>query len=294
MNDKLYIIGNGFDLAHKLPTKFDPDFKNISEKYETGNFRNIYQSKKDCIWSDFENLLANPDFESLETIFDCYEIDYLSDRESDRSDIIYEVELNGKLKEELYEFSKNAEDCLHNKKSINFFSELLDINGYYISFNYTHTLEYLYKVPSNHILHIHGEVGKNNLKLGYTYGQFKPEECSYYSKINVSNIQNKYEINYDYYYRTAFKNLYDKCKSFYKAIRIDLLEEFFDDKSCEINEIIVYGHSCAIDFDYFNYICKRYPNANWKFYIKDRNQKLNIIKLISRDSLKNTKINKVE
>lgn len=34
MQNKLFIIGNGFDLANNLPTRFDPDFKNIAIKYE--------------------------------------------------------------------------------------------------------------------------------------------------------------------------------------------------------------------------------------------------------------------
>ena len=80
MKDKLFIIGNGFDIAHNLPTKFDPDFKNIALKYEQDNFWELYQSRENDIWSDFENLLAHPDFNSLEEIFDGYSPDYLSDR----------------------------------------------------------------------------------------------------------------------------------------------------------------------------------------------------------------------
>lgn len=34
MKNKLFIIGNGFDLAHNLPTRFDPDFKNIDRRYD--------------------------------------------------------------------------------------------------------------------------------------------------------------------------------------------------------------------------------------------------------------------
>lgn len=42
MERKLVIIGNGFDIDHGLPTKFNPDFKNISEKYESDNFWDLY------------------------------------------------------------------------------------------------------------------------------------------------------------------------------------------------------------------------------------------------------------
>lgn len=90
----------------------------------------------------------------------------------------------------------------------------------YINFNYTHTLEEIYGIPSEQILHIHGEVGKDNLKL------------------------------------------------FYKEIKIRLLENFLGKDQCKFEEIIVYGHSCAIAFDYFIYLNTRYSNAYWKFLCK--------------------------
>ena len=58
MNNILFIIGNGFDLAHGLPTKFDPDFKVIAEKNESNPyFWELYQSAEPNICSDFENLI---------------------------------------------------------------------------------------------------------------------------------------------------------------------------------------------------------------------------------------------
>lgn len=37
MKHKLFIIGNGFALAHNSLTRFDPIFKNIVRKYEQAN-----------------------------------------------------------------------------------------------------------------------------------------------------------------------------------------------------------------------------------------------------------------
>ena len=75
MKSQLFIIGNGFDLAHNLPTRFSPDFKNIAMRHEPNCFWDFYQSNKDDIWSDFENLLGCPDFNSLEEIFQSYSPD---------------------------------------------------------------------------------------------------------------------------------------------------------------------------------------------------------------------------
>ncbi|MDY2726230.1 MAG: hypothetical protein SOV36_05375, partial [Anaerostipes faecalis] len=69
-----------------------------------------------------------------------------------------------------------------------------------------------------------------------------------YREVEVEDYINTKE---DYYIRTAYEELLIKCRSFYKEIRIDLLKDFLDKNLCKIEEIIVYGHSCAIDFEYF-------------------------------------------
>ena len=299
MKNKLFIIGNGFDLAHDLPTRFDPDFKNIARKYEQDSFWDLYQSREGDIWSDFENLLGYPDFNTLEEIFYGYEPDYLSDRESDRERIIHQVQLNGNLQDALYAFAYEAEESLCNIQANDFIERILDSAGYYITFNYTHTMEEIYNIPREQILHIHGEVGENNLELGYPKGNFTPEKYSYdargkgrgpYVEIDLEDRIDGIE---DYYIRTAYAELFDKCKSFYKESRIDLLEDFLDKNQCKVEEIIVYGHSCAIDFDYFSYLNIRYSNAYWKFYVRGAEQESNVQYLIQKYSIKNACILKV-
>ena len=137
MSNRLYIIGNGFDRAHNLPTSYNPDFKNIAEKYESEHFWDIYQSREPDIWADFENLLGCPDFNFLQEIFDGYEPDMLSDSESDRDGIILQVDLNGNLTEALYEFADNAEGELDNTYRERTIEKILDENAFYISFRST-------------------------------------------------------------------------------------------------------------------------------------------------------------
>lgn len=288
MKNKIFIIGNGFDLAHNLPTKFDTDFKNITMQYEQNFFWDLYQTQENDIWSNFENLLGCPDFNCLEEIFVGYEPNYLSDRESDRDSIISQVELNGRLMDELYTFANNAEYCLSKVQAQDYFIQILDFDAYYINFNYTHTLENIYNICEKQVLHIHGEVGKNNLMLGYPKGNFTPEK--YYDDVRKKgrgpyierNIEDYIATIDDYYKKMAFSKLVDKCEKNYKEIKIDLLNDFLDNNQCEIKEIIVYGHSCAIDFDYFYYLNKKYLDAHWKFYIKGENQKQNVEVLISK------------
>lgn len=296
MKDKLFIIGNGFDIAHRLPTKFDPDFKNIALKYEQDNFWELYQSREDDIWSDFENLLGCPDFNSIEEIFNGYAPDYSSDREGDRNSIIFQVDLNGKLWEALCEFADVADKHLRYIQANKFIAQLIERDGYYITFNYTHTLEKVYNISREHILHIHGEAGQNNLELGYPEGAFTPEKYYYdvrgkgrgpYRELELEEYINNIE---DYYVQTAYEQLIAKCKSFYKEIHIDLLSNFLNKNTNNIEEIVVYGHSCAIDFDYFDYLNSRYPTAHWMFYVRGITQENNVRNLIEDYGIKNANV----
>lgn len=299
MRNKLFIIGNGFDIAHDIPTKFIPDFKNIATKYEQDNFWELYQTQEDDIWSDFENLLSCPDFNSLEEIFDGYAPDYLSDRESDRNSIIFQADLNGKLLEALYEFADIAENNLRYTQANELIKQILDPDGLYITFNYTHTLEKIYNITEQHILHIHGEAGNNNLMLGYPEGTFSPEKYYYdvrgegrgpYSAVEFEKYIDNIE---DYYVHTAYKQLFTKCKSFSKEIRIDVLKDFLAKNTHPLKKIIVYGHSCAIDYDYFDYLNLAYPTAQWFFYIKGNKQEYDTINLITNLRIQNAEIVKL-
>lgn len=157
-------------------------------------------------------------------------------------------------------------------------------------------MESLYNIPQQHILHIHGEAGKSHLDLGYPKGNFTPEKYCYdargkgrcpYVETKIENYVNSIE---DYYVRAAYEELIDKCKSFYKESRINLLKDFLYTNQCEIGNIIVYGHSCAIDFEYFNYLNARYANANWTFYAVNEDQESSVLQLIKRYSIKGADI----
>lgn len=292
MSKRLYIIGNGFDRAHNLPTSYNPDFKRIAGKYENENFWDIYQSREPDIWADFENLLGCPDFNSLEKIFDGYAPNYLSDSESDRDGIILQVEVNGHLMPALYKFAEQAESALENTNRERSIERILDNEAFYITFNYTHTLEEIYDISFEHVLHVHGEVGKDNLLMGYPKGKFTPEKYFYdvrqkgrgpYAELEIQDYIDEIE---DYYIRTAYDELLEKCKSFNKEIKVDLVDIFLDKAESQIEEIIVYGHSCEIDFEYFDAINKRYPKAKWFFYVASYNQQDSVEQLIEKICIK--------
>ena len=246
--------------------------------------------------------MANPDFNELEEIFDGYAPDYSSDYERDRTAIITQVDLNGKLSEALSEFASQAEDSLRFINPLPFFNKIFKDSDIFISMNYTHTLEKLYGIDQNMILHIHGEVGDNNLIIGYPEGNYKPEKYYYdvrqkgrgpYVELEVEEyIERMIQDDiFDYYTYTAYDMLISKTKSFYKTPQTSLLSEFLKNKN--FNEIVVLGHSCAIDFPYFEYLNNKYPEATWYFSPYDDYTKCNIENLIFRFGILNTVICKM-
>lgn len=294
--DKLYIIGNGFDIAHGLPTNFKPDFKKIAENIESIDcFWDLYQSRNNDIWSDFENLLAHPDFNYLEEIFNNSYPDYSSDHESDRDGIITQVDLHGQLNIALDKFASNAEKKLKEIDKSAAYDELLDKDGHFLTFNYTHTLEKLYDISPQNVLHIHGEFGQKNLLLGYPEGHFDPEEYGfdvtqkgrYYRSLSISEYVDQIS---DYYTRTAYENLLDKVRGFNKSILISDLQKFLGDFS--IRQIHVIGHSYKIDFEYFKYLNEKYPIAEWTFMYHTDEDDGNARKLVSNLSISNVVFHK--
>ncbi len=295
--NRLFIIGNGFDIEHGLPTKFDPHFKTIAQTVEQIDyFWDIYQSQQVDIWSDFENCLAHPDFNALEEIFDGYSPDYSSERESDRDAIITQVDLNGNLYDALRVFAKQAEDAIDSTQTLTRYKNYFTKNDLFISVNYTHTIEKLYEINDEQILHIHGEVGKNNLILGYPDGCFAPEKYYYdvrqkgvgpYAEVDIRNhIEDMLENEQiDYYTYTAYKQLINKTESFCKIPQIKELTNFLIGK--DIGTIIVIGHSCKIDFPYFQFLNKKLPHSRWFFNPFDISTEIGIREMIENIEIKN-------
>lgn len=136
----LVIIGNGFDLAHGLPTKYT-DFHNYLEK-----------TNPDCIdrldslftfgeqWCDFENGLGHLKESAAQVILKSYLGIHTTIKDEIRKSFaswVTSIEKNNNATKK-YELSKEDE---------------------YLSFNYTHTLHRSYGINEKNIKYIHGCIG---------------------------------------------------------------------------------------------------------------------------------------
>lgn len=194
----LVIIGNGFDLAHGLPTKYT-DFHNYLEK-----------TNPDCIdrlgslftfgeqWCDFENGLGHLKESAAHVVFKSY------------------PGIHTTIKEDIQRTFASWVISLEEKNNATKKYELSKVDEY-LSFNYTHTLHRSYEIDENNIKYIHGCVG-----LGLSdYKQliFGHKECVGNSitqpllDATVKNVDSIIARNKDYFNSLSDKNI-DTIKVF--------------------------------------------------------------------------------
>ncbi len=165
-----FIIGNGFDCHHGLKT----EFRNF-EKYISVTYPHLYgwldmrfsPLRKGEYWKDIETCLANCSYDTI--VDEAYAgRRSLSESDSYWGDLQYNLSVERdnfcQVKKALDEWINQIESEVKTLKPKNFpFRE----NDLYLTFNYTSTLETVYRIPSEKILHIHGTWERNSKVLGH-------------------------------------------------------------------------------------------------------------------------------
>ena len=158
---RVFIIGNGFDLAHGLKTSYlnFRDYLRNNYYYFYNQIKEYNLFEGDELWSNFENNLSKIDISTLTSYANLQcsdDFDYDS-MEGDNIDFAVENELNyiDSLSEKIAEWLSNTINLNLCNKIINkvYFEE-----SFWFTFNYTHTIEDLYNVNSNSVFHVHGDI----------------------------------------------------------------------------------------------------------------------------------------
>lgn len=315
--DRLVVIGNGFDLAHGLHTKYS-DFMKYLLSYERqperiqGQYIRLDSvSKQDQerhrfydaiskyipeqnLWSSFEEALSILDEEQLQDDNSCYLLGYGDEnwRDSAHHDFQYMVgEALSFASDIPKHFSKWISGIdTHVCPIIS--ANIINSNCLFLNFNYTDTLEAVYGIPVGRILYIHGKALRgDNLVLGHhndTLFQDEPipefqseEERSFYYDNYSEDIRiTEAQDIIKSYFRQTYKDT---------ASIIGYNHLFFNSLSA-INEVYILGHSLSeIDFDYFLEIKKRVPHT-CKWYISYHDNMTNAQNLIYRLNLQSYQI----
>ncbi len=251
----LYVIGNGFDLAHGFKTSYRDfaeylqiNYPELHEQLES----NCYLDKD--LWSNFEEALGALD---LYTLADSEEPDPLTDPSLDKGSRQSLYAYEDTTKENLgYFLEQLTESFFYWISSVDCFTNpRLNFNekAKYLSFNYTETLKLIYGISD--VLHIHGCVDDaKSIILGHV--NIKEIKDSFFE--NINDIFNGINDSL----RKNVENIYDANKG------------FFDNLS-DINEVVILGHSLSdVESLYFQKICSKVNLDDCKFYVSyyDKNE----------------------
>ncbi|MDF3026916.1 MAG: hypothetical protein K0S23_1223 [Fluviicola sp.] len=260
--EKLYVIGNGFDLHHGIRSLYT-DFKLYLEEKDNELIEALEKYFiADYLWSDFEATLADLDTEEIVDeclmYFESYGVDDWSD--AYHHSYQYEVQkridiLTSKMKERFTEWIIQLEIP-------SVLDELvcLDREAYYINFNYTSTLQRLYKIPESRILHIHNKAVDLNstLILGHSRDPNEQDNLSGYNDEDTDvRIAEGNEI-LDKYFEETYKSTNTIIKENNSLFR----------NLANVREIFVLGHSLSlVDQPYFAEIVRNIDTTSVKWTI---------------------------
>lgn len=277
---KLFLVGNGFDLSHKIPSSYEDfhDFLKEEYAYQKGNPWVIPQSftlpnggedfnEEELVgflitvisnaeelgekWSDVETSLGKLDYS-----------EFLDDWSTDDDD--------DNNFQEVYKNEDNAYALFEATRRIQYFFNVwiksIDISGIleksdfielineqedlFLTFNYTKTLEKLYNLKN--VCHIHGE---QDGKIYFGHGN-KRDNTEYYERNHIGS---------EYILSDLDEELRKKTEDALKNS-----QWFFNSIDNDISEIYSFGFSFSeVDLVYLKEIFRKLNTNNSTFFLND-------------------------
>ncbi len=281
---KLFIIGNGFDLAHKLPTsyyKFRDYLKDkVNHKKELSGYYitvpdsylmpdgdEAYNDSEAALflldlienanikgdkWMNFEEALGELE---LWNYFD----DYFDDDDNEWHEVCRNEDKACRIRQVTLQIKKYFSDWISKvdisiakakkEKAKKEFQELIDHdNDIFLTFNYTRTLEEFYKVKN--VCHIHGQIG-GDIIVGHGNN-----EDNYIDDIRFIGAENILSELHN-----------DMKKDVQNIIRNNM--KFFGSLG-EVKEVYSYGFSFSdVDMAYIEIICHKLKGKKAVWYLHD-------------------------
>lgn len=273
MNKTLYIIGNGFDRYHGLDTRYQAFGFYLKQQHsEIYELLTQYfglpdldpekeESQWDPLWADFENALADLDFETV--LED--NMNYVASGNWEKASDFhaYQIEMEmivDKLTKDLRKVFKEFIMAVEFPESIDKLRLGFEPGAIFLTYNYTNTLERYYGIHWKRILYIHGKalLPEEGIVLGHGRDpeEFGEEEAKQPEDLDEEQLEqwrehmsNKYDPSFEmgkqelmYYFNGSFKataEIIQKNKSFFESLS-------------DISKVVVLGHSISpVDQAYF-------------------------------------------
>ena len=262
-NRILYIIGNGFDLAHGIKSSYW-NFREWlgNNRSNLIGMMDIFFSNQRDVWSSIEQALGEYNEESI--------LDYC--RPDEEFDYDHSLSSSARVEDSpmtffqpvLEEFRDAFRDWVDSIE-ISGIEKVYKLNtdSRYLSFNYTDTLETEYGIAQNKVTHIHGSrLNDEEYIIGHNNNR------------NPSSVWDDDGLTFE---QQAYENIIVWMNKFTKQYNRNIANHSsFFDSLYDIKQIIVIGHSMSkVDWPYFREIIKNIgKEIPWIIYchsIDDRN-----------------------
>ena len=276
----LWIIGNGFDIAHGLNTKYN-NFKEFLNEYNP-DLKNVLEdgcNDSDLLWSRFEEALGYLDYDYLLDVYrDEVDIGLDSPGLCAHNMIQTIVDIRRTLEslpDVLNEWISTIDVTdIDQLPLINTY--MIDSDNYFINFNYTNTLECVYNIDYTHIYYIHGSQYHEDLLV---LGHAGPVYPSNYDEVNGDVIYSPSEQAAIDFSMDELIELDDEKECIREMLRKDSheslhnLNQFLERYGSQINRIISFGFSYGeADMLYIRSIFNYFNNTpNFEWLLHDRN-----------------------
>ena len=262
---KLFIIGNGFDIYHGISSTYY-DFRKYLESTDPDLCERLKEYfNYDNLWSDFELSLA--DFDAAYLIENATDslVSYGDENWSDAYHHDYQNEINEVVVALSHTLKSRFSSWVLQLKIPSRASRkrlrYIDTTALFLTFNYTQTLQSVYNIPDENILHIHGkaESERSNLILGHAWNPHDrtPLNQNVDLEIEDPRVTEGNEIIDRYFtvtYKPTSKIIADN-NSFFRSL-------------ISIKEIYILGHSISKeDIDYFHQVVKSINLNGTKWYV---------------------------
>ncbi|MCT6516116.1 bacteriophage abortive infection AbiH family protein [Proteus vulgaris] len=260
---KLYVIGNGFDLWHNLPTSYKDFYLFAQTTLDELESYYSFNTQNNQPWHDFENALGYFDavglFNNLNEVsiaLDSFKPSHIYGLEDE---ITEQTESHVATVKETFTHWVNQLDVSCAERKMIFPEDAL-----FITFNYTSTLQSVYEIENDRILHIHGRAEMyDDLIFGHGKNIVEPPEF-------YDDGESTWDMFSDAQ-RGARYPLYALRKPVEDVLKHH--ENNFTQLS-NVVEIVVIGHSLnKIDQLYFCRIAQITEGAFWKVCFYSENEK---------------------
>jgi hypothetical protein len=273
MTEKLFIIGNGFDLHHKMPTSY-MDFREnyLKNKPLWEVLLKIYgdSPKQDFWWWNFEKMLGCVDYNNIVKLMNGEALGFMQVKNL----------LKGKLPPLFGNWIQGVNDKVEPDETIG-----IDADAKFFTFNYTMVLEKTYHVNEENVWHIHHSIkdfkeGKNPI-VGHDFN-------------NVDLMQLLIEAKKKNPIRQDVANMImnEVANAAKKVNDIIYMNRIKFTQYADIQHFVVMGFSFNdIDMPYIKEIIKankNIPDADWLlYYHQDGEDEMMINKLLKLGITKN-------